>query len=296
MKYKPMLAYPVSDKPIDYNKPVFIQPKLDGVRCLIQYERRTKPREDVVVAYSRNGKEWKNINHILVELKPFFQKHPNVVLDGELYNHDFRDDFEQIISMVRKTKPDAEARAKSRDNVQFHCYDCIDVYLGNNKGEPTNLTFSERDKWLKSNLQESYCVVTVPTVQMTSEAGAKLTHAVNLKAGYEGSIVRINDVYKCGRSWSLRKFKDFHDAEANIVGYEEGKGKRAGTLGKFLMQDDDGNQFGCPPGKGHNYKDLAIMLENIHQYMGQRATFTFFERTKAGSYRHPLFKCIRNYE
>ena len=37
MRYKPMLAYPVSDKPIDYSKPVFIQPKLDGVRCLIQY-------------------------------------------------------------------------------------------------------------------------------------------------------------------------------------------------------------------------------------------------------------------
>jgi hypothetical protein len=62
------------------------------------------------------------------------------------------------------------------------------------------------------------------------------------------------------------------------------------------MQDDDGNQFGCPPGKGHNYKDLAVMLANIHEYMGQRATFTYFERTKAGSYRHPLYKCIRNYE
>jgi len=76
----------------------------------------------------------------------------------------------------------------------------------------------------------------------------------------------------------------------------EGKGKRIGTLGKFVMQDDDGNQFGCPPGKGHNYKDLADMLANIHEYMGQRATFTYFERTKAGSYRHPLYKCIRNYE
>ena len=64
-----------------------------------------KPREDAVVAYSRNDKEWKNINHILEELKPFFQKYPNVVLDGELYNHDFKDDFESIISMVRKTKP-----------------------------------------------------------------------------------------------------------------------------------------------------------------------------------------------
>ena len=30
MRCKPMLAYPVSDKPIDYSKPTFIQPKLDG--------------------------------------------------------------------------------------------------------------------------------------------------------------------------------------------------------------------------------------------------------------------------
>jgi len=208
------------------------------------------------------------------------------VLDGELYNHDFRNDFEQIISMVRKTKPTDEARAKSRKNVQFHCYDFV------NK----KMKFSTRDKWLKDNLQEGYCVVTVPTIRMTSEAGARLTHAVNLKAGYEGSIVRLDTPYQCKRSHSLRKFKDFSDAEANIVGYEEGKGKRTGTLGKFIMQDDDGNQFGCPPGKGHNYKDLALMLVNIHEYMGQRATFTYFEKTKAGSYRHPLFKCIRNYE
>ena len=285
MKYKPMLAYPVSSKPIDYSKPVFIQPKLDGVRCLIQADSKHLIHP-MVTAYSRTGKEWKNIDHILQALVPFFTKHPNVVLDGELYNHDFRNDFEQIISMVRKTKPDAEARAKSRDNVQFHCYDIV------NK----KMKFSTRDKWIKNNLQESYCVITVPTVQMTSEDGARLTHAVNLKAGYEGSIVRLDTPYQCKRSHSLRKFKDFEDAEANIVGYEEGKGKRAGTLGKFIMQDDDGNQFGCPPGKGHNYKDLAIILKNIHLYMGQRATFTFFERTKANSYRHPQFKCIRNYE
>ena len=288
MKYKPMLAYPVSDKPIDYNKQVFIQPKLDGVRCLIQ----AKPYTDkgvilpIVTAYSRTGKEWKNIDHILEELVPFFTKNPNIVLDGELYNHDFRDDFEQIISMVRKTKPDAEARAKSRDNVQFHCYDIV------NK----RMKFSTRNAWIARNLKESYCIKLLNTHWVDSEVEARIRHKFNLDYGYEGSIVRINDVYKCGRSWSLRKFKDFHDAEANIVGYEEGKGKRTGTLGKFLMQDDYGNQFGCPPGKGHNYKDLAIMLANIHQYMGQRATFTYFERTKAGSYRHPLFKCIRNYE
>ena len=286
MKHKPMLAYPVSAKPIDYSKPVFIQPKLDGVRCLIQYERRVKPREDVVVAYSRTGKEWKNINHILFNLKPFFQFNPNVVLDGELYNHDFKDDFESIISMVRKTKPTDEDRSISEKHVQFHCYDFVN----------RKMKFSTRDEWLTSNLQSNHCVKLVPTNRVFREDDARVYHARNLAAGYEGSIVRLDTLYQCKRSHSLRKFKDFSDAEANIVGYEEGKGKRIGTLGKFIMQDDDGNQFGCPPGKGHNYKDLADMLTNIHEYMGQRATFTYFERTKAGSYRHPLYKCIRNYE
>ena len=105
-----------------------------------------------------------------------------------------------------------------------------------------------------------------------------------------------NDIYQNKRSHSLRKFKDFHDAEAQIIGYETGAGKREGTLGKFIMQDDNGIQFGCPPGKGFTYKDMADMLNNINDYIGETATFTYFERTKAGSYRHPLFKCIRNYE
>jgi len=275
-----MLAYPVSAKPIDYSKPVFIQPKLDGVRCLIQCDNGQ------ITAYSRTGKVWKNIDHILFNLKPFFHWNPKVVLDGELYNHDFKDDFEQIISMVRKTKPTDEARLESAENVQFHCYDIV------NK----KMKFSTRDLWISGNLQSNHCIRLVPTRKVITESGAKLVHQEHLKAGYEGSIVRLDTPYQCKRSHSLRKFKDFSDAEANIVGYEEGKGKRTGTLGKFIMQDDDGNQFGCPPGKGHNYKDLAIILANIHEYMGQRATFTYFERTKAGSYRHPLFKCIRNYE
>jgi len=283
MKHKPMLAYPVSSKPIDYSKPVFIQPKLDGVRCLIQYNK-LKCGEHEVVAYSRTGKQWKNIAHICVELKPFFAKHPNVVLDGELYNHDFRDDFEQIISMVRKTKPTAEARVISRDNVQFHCYDFV------NK----KMKFSTRDKWLLSNLQESYCVKLVPTNQVFREDDARVYHARNLADGYEGSIVRIDTPYQCKRSHSLRKFKDFHDSEAILVNWVEGKGKRKGTIGKFIAIDFEGNSFGMPV--MDNFKYLQDNFKNMQQWLGKTATFTYFERTKANSYRHPLFKCIRDYE
>ena len=281
MRKKPMLAYPVSTKPIDYSKSVFIQPKLDGVRCVIQCDN------SVVTAYSRTGKEWENIQHILEQLQSFFDKYPNVILDGELYNHELNNDFEKIISLVRKTKPTISDRIESADLVQFHCYDIIDE----------ELPFDQRIEFVTESLMLlGDSIHTVDTNLVDDEIRAQAYHRINLGNGYEGSIVRTNDAYQCKRSHNLRKFKDFSDAEAYIVGYEEGKGKRLGTLGKFIMQDEDGNKFGCPPGKGYNYKDMKNMLENIHEYMGQSATFTYFERTKAGSYRHPLFKAIRDYE
>ena len=287
MRKKPMLAYPVSDKPIDYGDKISIQPKLDGVRCVIQAEWPT-PMQLHVKAYSRTGKEWKNIDHILKELYPFFCKYSNVILDGELYNHDLRDNFEKIISLVRKTKPTDEDRLEASELTQFHCYDIIDE----------ELPFDQRNEFINQSLMLlGDSVYIVDTSRVYDADHAKRVHElVNLDDGYEGSIVRTNDTYQCKRSHNLRKFKDFQDAEATIVGYEEGKGKRKGTLGKFLMQDDDGNQFGCPPGKGYNYQDMRDMLKDIHKYMGQTATFTYFERTKANSYRHPLFKAIRNYE
>jgi len=275
-----MLAYPVSNKLIDYNNPVFMQPKLDGVRCLIQYD------SGKVTAYSRTGKVWKNIEHITLGLYRFFDKYPNVILDGELYNHDFKDDFESIISMVRKTKPTAEDRLISAKNVQFHCYDIVDE----------TKTFEERYRFIEQAVPRNHCITHVSTMCCASDYDAKEMHKVNLACGFEGSILRTNDTYACKRSHNLRKFKDFSDAEAIIEGYVEGKGKRKGTLGKFLMVDADGIRFGCPPGKGYNYKDLTVMLKNIDDYIGKLATFTYFERTKANSYRHPLFKCIRDYE
>ena len=280
MRKKPMLAYPAGAKPIDYSKPTFIQPKLDGVRCVIQYDA------GVVTAWSRTSKEWKNIEHIKLNLYKFFGKFPNVILDGELYNHDLRDNFEKIISLVRKSKPTAEDRVEASRLTQFHCYDIIDEELG----------FDQRIEFVNSTLMLMGDSIHIVETRLVGDGGAKLMHKIHLKRGYEGSIVRTNDTYQCKRSHNLRKFKDFSDAEAYIVGYEEGKGKRAGHLGKFIMQDEDGNKFGCPPGKGYNYQDMKDMLKDIHKYMGQTATFTYFERTKANSYRHPLFKAIRDYE
>ena len=215
-------------------------------------------------------------------------------MDGELYNHKLKNDFEKIISLVRKQKPTAEDRLNSQHLVQFHAYDYFSSYPTINYGK-----YAVRMKVLEnySNFYDAQ-IKYVPTYRVHKhEEALNMHHDAFLSNGYEGSILRDGSaLYKHGRSYGLMKFKDFSDTEATIIGYEEGKGKRQGTLGKFLMQDDEGVKFGCPPGKGYTYKDLANMLLNVHDYIGQRATFTYFQRTQAGSYRHPLFKTLRNYE
>jgi len=272
---KAMLAHKYNEDKADY--PAFIQPKLDGVRCLFTAKG----------AFSRANNQFMNVEHIEKALKPFFAKNPTAVLDGELYNHGLKDDFEKIISLVKKKKPTDQDRAEAKELVQYHVYDVASMTIG---------TYTDRNLFLQM-LTYTHPICKVQTDLALDFDDASKMHAKNLKLGYEGSIYRTTyGKYKGTRSWDLMKFKDFQDTEATIVGYEIGKGKRQGTLGKFIMQDDEGIEFGCPPGKGYDYKDLANMLNNIHDYIGQRATFTYFQRTQAGSYRHPHYKCLRNYE
>ena len=93
---KPMLAHKFDINRVDYSQPVYIQPKLDGIRCLFTANG----------AFSRNKKQFMNLKHIEMALKPFFDQNPDVVLDGELYNHKLKRDFEKIVSLVRsKSQP-----------------------------------------------------------------------------------------------------------------------------------------------------------------------------------------------
>ena len=294
IRKKPMLAQNVGDysRIKDGDWPLYVQPKLDGVRCLIQCDKtnsRDYPNGYQVIAYSRTGKEWKNIDHILSELVPFFEKHPDVILDGELYNHDLKDDFEKIISLVRKTKPTAEDRVESAEMVQFHCYDIVNE----------DCHFEDRSMFIQHNFSyygdyQCNSVIDVDCKLVYNTEEVEVAHEDFLELGYEGSILRQNKPYECKRSYTLMKVKDFYDTEATITGWVEGKGKRIGTIGKFMAIDADGNEFGMPVMAPFKY--LQDNFEEMKTWVGKIATFTYFERTKANSYRHPLFKCIRNYE
>ena len=275
--FKVMLAHPVGKK--EFDKDSFIQPKLDGVRCYITYHG----------AFSRNHKRFMNVQHITDELRPLFNKYPHVVLDGELYNHEYKDNFNKIISLVRKQSP-SDAEREEAKVIQFHNYD---MFIP----EKEFLSFKYRNEnieILHKEFKLQYCK-TVETYQVQNDVTARLMYyQFTTKQGYEGAILRNNKAYEQKRSYNLQKYKEFHDTEATIIGWVEGQGKRTGTIGKFLARDADGNEFGMPV--MDKMPVLTKMYDIAEWYIGKTATFTYFQRTPSGSYRHPLFKSIRDYE
>ena len=284
--FKPMLAHKFDNKRVDWSKPVFIQPKLDGIRCIMTADG----------CYSRNGKKFMNVQHLYTKaIQDLFKANPLLVIDGELYNHDLRDDFEKIVSLVRKQKPTPDDRKEARKLIQYHVYDFVMAYKGK-----LDLIESDMNRYEK-RMHQLVCsdmygkhIRYVPSRGVHSLDKAKEIHNDFLEKGYEGSILRLDGPYKCGRSYDLMKFKDFSDTEAKIVDWVEGKGKRRGTIGKFIAIDSDGVKFGMPV--MDNFEYLQRNFKKMQRYVGKIATFTYFERTKAGSYRHPLFKALRNYE
>lgn len=280
-EFKVMLAKPVADK-IDFDARAYaIQPKLDGVRCYINR----------FGAFSRNHKPFYNVKHILTELKPLFAANPNLILDGELYNHKFKNNFNKIISLVRKQKPTQADKFEAASYLQFHCYDLFD---SNN----ANAAFIDRSLRI-TNLVSKFKLRAIRevTTHILWDNDSMQTYHKNFKReGYEGSILRVaGSPYEQRRSNYLQKVKDWSDTEITITGFVEGKGKFEGGLGKFIGVDSD-NRTVEVPWPTLTMAERQIAWTNRKSYIGLSLTFEYFERTPSGAYRFPRAKALRNYE
>lgn len=281
--FKVMLAKPISSE-IAWPNTHFVQPKLDGVRCYTQLV------DGEVKMFSRNHKEFKNVKHITTELTTFFNDNPNITLDGELYNHKFRDNFNKIISLVRKQKPTQADKFESSTYLQYHVYDMVDSKspLSDFINRTLNIgAFKSKYGW--RSIQE------VDTKVVFSNEQVQSFHTKNKNNGYEGSILRTNGAYDQRRSNNLQKVKDWSDTEITITGFVEGKGKFKGGLGKFLGVDSD-NRVVEVPWPTLTIEQRKNVFSSIDSYIGKKLTFEYFERTPSGAYRFPRAKAIRNYE
>jgi ATP-dependent DNA ligase len=265
--YECMLADKYDAK--KHNKfPYCSQPKLDGVRCLVSKDGMQ----------SRNGKSIISAPHIREALEPFFQKYPDVVLDGELYNHDLKNDFEKIISLARKTKPTAADLEESKQMIQYWVYDCI-----------MDGTFEERYDFLFPNLKIYFqsCINLVRTFEIKNENEIETMLGHYLESGYEGQMLRVPDsLYEGKRSKNLIKHKEFEDDEFQIVSIEEGKGNWAGAAKRVEIRLKDGTtQFSGVRGSFDMLKDL---LYNANDYIGTDVTVRYQNKTEDGKLRFPV--------
>jgi ATP-dependent DNA ligase len=268
--FEPMLAHDYEKyKKLLFTVPTFIQPKLDGVRCYMSKSGLT----------TRNGKKIVSCPH----LELLFEG-----LDGELYNHDLKDNFNKIISLVRKTKPTIEDKIESSEKIEYWIYD----FPGH-----SDKVFSVRYKILKDHFdrREFYNKFKlVPTYEIKSEEELLEYHKQFINQGFEGSIIRMDlGPYENKRSKQLLKYKDWKDEEFYISDILPGVGNRA-DCGNILMVDVNGKMCGVTAtGTMEFMRDL---LKNKSKYIGQKATVKFFGYTEDGMLRFPTLKSIRNYE
>lgn len=270
----PMLAKVYEEHVSKVTYPIAVQPKLDGHRCIAIIDCN-KGKDIQVSLWTRTRKPINSVPHIENRLRQIAEKMKffgRIILDGELYNHDMKDDFEKLTSGARK-----EGGNEHSINLQYHVYDMI-----------SELGFKERIGRLEDIiLLGGKEVELVNTKFANSEKEAQIYFTTFQKLGYEGSMVRLlNMGYENKRSAQLLKVKTFLDEEFEVFGMEEGRGKLQGHCGAFVCKTKDGKTFKAKmAGETSNLKEF---WSNPDKYIGRMLTVKFQGKTSDKIPRFPV--------
>ncbi len=263
----PMLAHKFSEHSHKIKYPCYAQPKLDGHRCIAVVDM-----EGEVTLWSRTRKPITSMDHIITQIKNLGMK--GHILDGELYNHDYKDRFEELTSFIRGTeaKPGVEA-------VEYHVYDMPSLDFNFAIRYPSlSQTFDEGG--------ETPQLVLVDTVLVENEDELMMAFQNYLVDGYEGAMARNADgKYVNKRSYDLQKIKEMDEAEFEVVAVEEGRGKMAGKA-IFQCKAANGLIFGAKM-KG-KLDDLRQYVDNPTLAIGRQLTVQHHKFTSDGVPRFPV--------
>ena len=264
---EPMLAKNLKDRlnKIDWKSGVLVQNKFNGFRCVATFNG-----EDVILS-SRKGEVYHAVVHINKDLQKFFEKYPDAVLDGELFNDSLKQKLNEISKLVRKTEHiTADDLKRSEQLVQYFVYDGYDF----DESTGQDVAYSIRKAWIDKNLpkfSKFYQAVKTETATSMSEVDSIFNKYVD--DGQEGVIVRVaTSPYENKRSAYLLKYKPLETDEATIMDINEGTGNWAGT-GKVITLKWKGKTFDSTF-KG-TWEQAAQFLKEKKQWIGKEIQFQY---------------------
>ncbi len=260
----PMLAKRFDEQGDKIIYPAFAQPKFDGHRCIAMVDKK-----GVCTLWSRTRKPITGLPHIIKAIENSGAK--DIILDGELYNHDYKSNFEELTSFIRNPEP-----KEGHEVVEYHIYDIAD----------NTLSFAQRQSEI-DKLSLHSPLIKVQTSKVLDEDELISMFEIFLKQGYEGAMVRnAAGLYVNKRSNDLQKIKEFQDAEFEIVDVEEGRGKLAGKA-IFVCSNQLGVRFKAKM-KG-DQDELAKYWKTPSLAIGRMLTVQYQGLTgKAGVPRFPV--------
>lgn len=292
---KPMLAKQadkVANQKI-YDKVWYASRKVNGVRCLI-YKNKSG-----IHTCSRGATNYDlAINHIIYHplIEEFFNRHPNVIMDGEIYKHDPKYTLNVISGICRTQKTVDDGK-----DLEFYWYDLVDLKLPFKDrykqiieySKELNLT--EFDPYRTLN-NEILHIQLLPHEKISGWNNMKNLHDKYVSEGWEGLVIRQEDsLYKPGsRGNDWIKIKVYQDAEYPIVGISEGLREEDMC---FILETPNGQQFNCKPMGDRLQKEWY--REHIEELKGKLLTIKYFEMSGVeGSEipQQPIGICIRDYE
>ena len=266
----PMLAYTFEKQGHKIKYPCYVQPKLDGIRMIAVL------KDGMCTLWSRTRKPITSLPHIIEEIEKNFKE--DIILDGEAYNHKFKDSFEHIVHLVRQEEPDEQCT-----DVEYHIYDIVNKDV-----------FNMRSKTLDSLIapHQSKYLQTVGTEWVTDEEQVSEFYTKFKNQGYEGCMLRnLNGPYVNKRSSDLIKVKEMQDDEFEIVGIEEGRGKLQGHVGAFVCRTKEGSEFKAK--MSGSTERLREYFLDMSLWKGRYLTVQFQDLTSYGIPRFPVGLRIR---
>jgi DNA ligase 1 len=293
--FEPQLAKGFEDYKDELVYPVAVEDKLNGIRCI--FSRKG--------AFSRKGEEFFCLDHIKEELEGFFQKYPNAVLDGELFNPLYKNELSKISSLVsvnRKEKDITEQDlVNAKDIVQYHIYDgfgfdCVtqdSPYLQRRN----NLT-RELDSFPELKSVKSVATDIVTSYDQIVEMMRDV-----VKQQREGLMIKeLAAPYVNKRTKAMLKLKSFMDEEFEFLYFMEGTGNWSGKVKKAVCKLNTPATNGETTFKS-NVRGSMPELEKLwnereqHENKGKKLTVTFQEYSVYGIPLIPYCDVIfRDYE